>query len=70
MRRLCSAVIKGSVNIPINELRVRLTQFDPVCPDVIYCRNGVQSEVAAVLLRQRGFEMVVLRGGLESLRRG
>jgi rhodanese-related sulfurtransferase len=37
---------------------------------VIYCRNDVQSEVAAFLLRQRGFEVAVLRGGLESLRRG
>ena len=63
-------MIKGSVNIPIHELRVRLTQLDLVYPDVIYCRNGVQSEVAAFLQRQRGFEMVVLRGGLESLRRG
>ena len=63
-------MIKGSVNIPIHELRVRLTQLALGYPDVIYCRNVVQSEVAAFLLRQRGFEMVVLRGGLESLRRG
>jgi CRP-like cAMP-binding protein len=62
--------IKGSVNIPITELRVRLTQLDPVCPYVLYCRNGVQSEVAAFLLRQRGFEVFVLRGGLGSLQRG
>ncbi len=59
--------IKGSVNIPINELRTRLTQLDPVCPYVLYCRNGVQSEVAAFLLRQRGFEVFVLRRGLESI---
>lgn len=62
--------IKGSVNIPITELRARLKQLDPVCPYVLYCRNGVQSEVAAFLLRQRGFEVFVLRGGLESLPRG
>lgn len=61
--------IKGSVNVPIDELRTRLTQLDPGHPYVIYCRNGVQSEVAAFLMRQREFEVVVLRNGLESLRR-
>jgi len=61
--------IKGSLNIPISELRARLTQLDPVCTYILYCNNGVQSEVAAFLLRQRGFEVFVLRGGLESLKR-
>jgi len=61
--------LKGSVNIPIAELRGRLSQLDPISPYVLYCRNGVQSEVAAFLLRQRGFEVAVLRNGLESLRR-
>lgn len=58
------------MNIPITELRARLTQLDPVCPYVLYCRNGVQSEVAAFLLRQRGFEVYVLLGGLGSIQRG
>ena len=67
---LCSTVINGSENIPITELCARLTQLDPVCHDVDYRRNGVQSEVPAFLLCQRGIEAVVLRGGLESLRWG
>ena len=59
--------LKGSVNIPIDELRSQLSQLDAVCPCVLYCRNGAQSEVAAFLLRQRGFDVAVLRNGLQSI---
>ncbi len=70
MAEFQQGAIKGCVHIPITELRVRHKQLDPLRAYVIYCRNGVQSEVAALLLRQRGFEVYVLRGGLGSLQRG
>jgi rhodanese-related sulfurtransferase len=59
--------IEGSVLIPLNHLMAGqagdLHQDRPV---VLVCRSGNRSEVAALLLRARGFEAHNLRGGLES----
>lgn len=61
--------IKGGVNLPIAELRSRWVELDRKRPYVLYCRNGTQSEAAAFMLAQRGFQVVVLQGGLQSLPR-
>jgi len=36
---------------------------------ICYCENGRQSSTAAFLLRQRGYNVGVLRGGVQSLKR-
>ena len=61
------AALRGSVNIPITELRKQLDKLDPKRRYVLCCKTGVQSEVAAFLLHQRGFDVVVLKGGMQSL---
>lgn len=61
---------KGSLNLPITELRARLRELDPKRPYVLICANGQQSEVAAFLLTQRGFRAAVLRDGMRALASG
>jgi CRP-like cAMP-binding protein len=58
--------LKGSQNLPIEELRARLRELDPQRSYVLICRNGNQSEAAAFLLTQRGYQVAVLRGGLNA----
>lgn len=57
-------VLPGALVIPIDQLRSRLAEIDPQATYVIYCLNGSLSNTAAFVLNQRGYNVVVLRGGL------
>ncbi len=56
--------IPGSTLIPLQQLRKRYTELDPEKPYVAYCKGGMRSAVAALLLTQRGYEAVSLTGGI------
>lgn len=58
--------IHGAKNIPVTLLRERLDELNNTHHYIIYCQTGNQSEVAAFLLSQRGFEVSVLKGGLQA----
>ena len=57
-------VLPGALVIPIDQLRSRLAEIDPQSTYIIYCLNGNLSNTAAFVLSQRGYNVVVLRGGL------
>ena len=57
-------VLPGALVIPIDQLRSRLTEIDPQSAYIVYCLNGNLSNTAAFVLGQRGYNVVVLRGGL------
>lgn len=59
--------LPGAVNLPLHELRLRLDELDPGTRYICYCRTGRRSSAAAFLLMQRGFDVHVLRGGLQAL---
>ncbi|MEJ2368523.1 MAG: rhodanese-like domain-containing protein [Acidobacteriota bacterium] len=59
--------IKGSVNIPITELRARLEEldFDPAKPVVAICLSGHRSRPAVRLLQISGYQDIrQLSGGM------
>ena len=60
--------IPDSLNIPIDNLRERINELEPLAeqPIVLVCKTDKRSANAAQLLRNSGFRRVpVLRGGLE-----
>jgi len=62
--------IKGSINLPLYLLRLKASTLEPGRQYVVYCDSGSRSCAAAFLLAQRGFDVSVLRGGLNALRGG
>lgn len=58
--------IKGSVNIPVDDLRNRLGELSKEQAIYVYCGVGLRGYVATRILRQQGFETVYnLSGGLK-----
>jgi rhodanese-related sulfurtransferase len=59
--------IEGSMLVPLNRLMAGQAEgVEPDRPVVLVCRSGSRSEVAALLLRARGYEAHNLEGGLEA----
>jgi CRP-like cAMP-binding protein len=56
--------IKGSVNIPLPLLRVKMAMLDPDHKYLLYCDTGRRSSIATYLLSQEGFESYTLKGSL------
>jgi len=56
-------ILPGSVNIPLGELRLRVSQLDKTITYVTTCRVGLRGYVAERILRQKGFKVFNLSGG-------
>ena len=54
----------NATNLPLYLLRHKLDVLDRNTPYVVYCDTGRRSSAAAFILKQRGFETAVLKGGL------
>jgi len=59
----------GAIRISLGELRDRMEELDKSGSYISYCQNGRMSSTAAFILSQKGFNIAVLRGGLNSLKR-
>lgn len=58
-----SGHIKGFFNIPVDELREHIEEFDIKKPVYVVCQSGVRSYIACCILSQYGFECYNLSGG-------
>ena len=58
--------IPGSINIPLNEIPMRLSQLSTMLPIVAVCHHGMRSEYAVHFLLGQGFsEVANLTGGID-----
>lgn len=56
----------GAINIPLDDIRQASTALDPSLEYIVYCQTGRRSSAAAFLLSQRGFNAVLLDGGMRA----
>lgn len=62
-----NAHLRGSLNVPLGQLRAEADRLDAARRYVVYCDSGRRSASAAYLLSARGFDVYVLDGGLMRL---
>ena len=64
-------VLGTALQIPLDQLRQRVTEVPTDLPVVTLCRSGRRSALATSILREQGLEQVAsLRGGLLPLAHG
>jgi len=56
-------IIKGSVGIPLGQLRNRLSEIPKDKPVYVMCRVGLRGYLAERILKQNGYEAINLDGG-------
>ena len=62
------AHLPGAVNLPLRALRGRAGSLEPNRPLAVYCDTGRRSASATFLLRERGFDAHLVRGGVSAER--
>lgn len=66
-----SGHVRGSLNVPLNQLLDRLDDVPPDRPVVVVCAGGYRSSIAASLLQRQGFDQLVsVRGGMAAWQAG
>lgn len=60
----------GSLNIPLDQLRLRIAEIDPAVPVIVCCASGGRSAQAKTLLEQAGYREVHNAGPWTRLAQG
>lgn len=59
--------VKGSVNIPLDQLAAQLSRFRDKKSIVVFCRSGSRSGMAKSILEQNGFTNVINGGAWDQV---
>lgn len=59
---LANGRFPGAINLPLNQLRERISELDPTREYIVSCHSGLRSYVAERLLKQKGFKVKNLDG--------
>lgn len=57
-----SGHVKGSINIPLDQLGNQLSKLKNSQNIIVFCQSGTRSRMAKMLLQQKGFNNVVNGG--------
>jgi rhodanese-related sulfurtransferase len=60
--------VDGHINIPVDDLRDRLSEVPEGKPVVVYCAVGIRAYIATRILSQAGYKVYNLAGGYVSYR--
>jgi phage shock protein E len=60
---------EGSINIPVDELKMQLSKFEGQHHILVFCKTGNRSERAKTLLNAEGFEKVTNAGSWQDIAR-
>lgn len=58
--------MKGAINIPVDNLRERLSELDRNKEIIVYCQVGLRGYVAERILKQKDFKVKNLTGGYKT----
>lgn len=56
--------LKGSINLPLYMLRIKIGQLDRARKYIVICDTGRRSSSASFILNEKGFESYYIEGGL------
>lgn len=59
--------LKGAINIFLHDIINQANKIDKSLPVYVYCANGSKGSVAVMVLRDLGYEVYNIDGGLQAL---
>ncbi|HEX2971606.1 MAG TPA: rhodanese-like domain-containing protein [Tepidisphaeraceae bacterium] len=62
-QEFANGTVRGAINIPVDELRSRLSELDKDRPIHVLCQVGLRGYIAERILRQHGYAARNVKGG-------